>query len=93
MSNPLEIPARDPHLEPYEATMDLWIEGAWGQETIAFRQILTFDFDRFQYDDRFAHVIGHYISNALEHLAGEVEALSIQLKPRPEREQIEACMD
>ncbi len=62
------------------ATLDLWLEGDWGEENIVWHQEgLSFDLERFHSDQLYAEVINDYIRHALANMAEGLSEIAMRV--------------
>lgn len=57
------------------ASLDLWLDSDLSEDTAGWKQPLTLDFDRFEWDQHYAGRVSDHISRALENLARELEEI------------------
>lgn len=62
------------------ASFDLWIDGGWGQESVAWSQEVALDLDRFANDQYYADTVDTHIRRALAYLAKEVEEIGTVIR-------------
>lgn len=59
------------------ADLDLWIDGEFGDESVAWHQEIKIDLDRLEWDKDFQEKVDKYVRQALEFLAKEIEVLGV----------------
>lgn len=70
------------------ATLDLWLEGDWGEENnIVWHQAeIPFDLQRFHYDQRYAYLVDEHVKHAIEYLGKELAEIAMIEPPATEND-------
>jgi hypothetical protein len=59
------------------ASIDLWVEGGWGAESMVWSQEVALDVDRLHYDQHYADMVDRHIRDTLDYLAKEIETIGV----------------
>ena len=59
------------------ATVDLWIEGDWGRETINWHEEIAFDLNLFMEDQTYADLVNEHVRRSLGFLNKELEEIGL----------------
>ncbi len=71
------------------ASFDLWIDGHITEPNAVWTSEVNVDLDRLEWDPTYRRVVNHYIQQALDNLAKEIEAIGIAVSPK--ETSYEAC--